>query len=569
MLLSLAGGAAFALADTALVCDFSNGLPADFGVYDLDGNTPSADARSIGFAQGIGWIAYEESEGNKAACSVSWYSPAGQSDDWLITPAVTVATDGYVLRWRSRASDVEYADGYSVYVSAEGSTPECFSAAPVFSVEAESGEWTLHSVDLSAYGGQDIWVAFVNDSYNCNRLYVDDLYIGVDYITDFTLDLPSLRTEAEYAITGTVRNVSDADIQGFDISITAGDWNAAQHFDIAVEAGQTVDFAMAEPIFTPKHQIADYRASVIVEGQEQYVLSGTTAYVPHRVVAEEATGAWCGFCVRGTVALRDLSEQYPDNFIGIAVHHDDRLTCQEYDDALSSAFFVSSYPQAVFCRKNSTDPANLSKYVKERISLPEPAYVELGAAYSADTQTLDIDARMGAAEDLDYPLVLTFVIIENDVAMGGLYQYNGYAGGSQGEMGGYELLDEKVQSTDVPFQEVARAISGFYGIEESRVEALGQGEYADFQYQMEVPASVLDTANIELIALLLNADNGEILNAERIGAGQMGISSIAAETVESLANGEIYDLQGRPRGIDRSALSSGLYIQDGKIFLIK
>ena len=36
-----------------------------------------------------------------------------------------------------------------------------------------------------------------------------------------------------------------------------------------------------------------------------------------RVVFEEATGTWCGWCPRGTVALEELAVNYPNTAIGI------------------------------------------------------------------------------------------------------------------------------------------------------------------------------------------------------------------------------------------------------------
>lgn len=42
---------------TFLQCDFSEGIPADFTLYDLDGSEPSIDMKNTGFATGIPWIA--------------------------------------------------------------------------------------------------------------------------------------------------------------------------------------------------------------------------------------------------------------------------------------------------------------------------------------------------------------------------------------------------------------------------------------------------------------------------------------------------------------------------------
>ncbi len=80
-----------ASAQTYLNCDFSQGIPADFTLIDNDGNTPSATMQKEGFSVGTPWIAASpKGESNVAACSTSWYSPKGTSDDWLITPSFRI-----------------------------------------------------------------------------------------------------------------------------------------------------------------------------------------------------------------------------------------------------------------------------------------------------------------------------------------------------------------------------------------------------------------------------------------------------------------------------------------------
>ena len=47
----------------------------------------------------------------------------------------------------------------------------------------------------------------------------------------------------------------------------------------------------------------------------------TVTKVPHRkIVVEEYTAMWCGYCPRGIALMENLAKTYPDDFIGIAVH---------------------------------------------------------------------------------------------------------------------------------------------------------------------------------------------------------------------------------------------------------
>ena len=67
--------------------DFENGIPNTFTLVDNDGLSPnSPDFNNA-------WIAFPLA-GENLAASTSWYVPAGQADDWLITPAINIPASG-------------------------------------------------------------------------------------------------------------------------------------------------------------------------------------------------------------------------------------------------------------------------------------------------------------------------------------------------------------------------------------------------------------------------------------------------------------------------------------------
>lgn len=161
--------------------DFSNGMPADFSVYDLDMRNPE-----ITWFQGQpGWIvnpAFME-----AAISTSWYTPAGASDDWMITPGIEIPfstnpENKILLVWWASSSAAQWPDSYRVLVSNAGNTPGDFTASDVvFSIAAPPGETAngiLRFVDLSAWEGETIYVAFHNNTFDGELLIVDDIMVG-------------------------------------------------------------------------------------------------------------------------------------------------------------------------------------------------------------------------------------------------------------------------------------------------------------------------------------------------------------------------------------------------------
>jgi hypothetical protein len=145
-------------------------------VVDVDGNVPDPNVEFVSDA----WVVTDEFEGtNFGAYSTSWYAPLGQSDDWLITPQITLGP-GSVLMWEGWAPDPSYPDGYEVYVSPMGATVADFlMETPVFTIANEASSFTPHMVDLAAAGymNEDVYIAFRNNSNDDFILVIDNIQV--------------------------------------------------------------------------------------------------------------------------------------------------------------------------------------------------------------------------------------------------------------------------------------------------------------------------------------------------------------------------------------------------------
>ena len=127
--------------------------------------------------------------------SASWVQAPLTPDNWMILPAIDLPANGqYILSWFEKGQDADYAtEHYSVYVSTTGRNVNDFTTA------AYSGNstpvWTGRNVNLSAYAGQTIYVAFrhhnVTDMF---YLDIDDIKIategvGIDEVESSMLSL--------------------------------------------------------------------------------------------------------------------------------------------------------------------------------------------------------------------------------------------------------------------------------------------------------------------------------------------------------------------------------------------
>ena len=544
-----------ASAQTYLQCDFSHGIPADFTLIDNDGNTPSADMLKAGFKVGTPWLAVSPNgESNLAACSTSWYNPKGTSDDWLITPAFTVSDDNVELAWRALASDKRNRDGYAVYVSENGgkAMADFDLQHPLFSVEKEEAAWTQHAVSLDAYKGKTISIAFVNNSTDKNRLYIDDLFAGVH--SDIRCQLTTAKGVAslgDATIAGKVYTDEDKTIDGFDVTLYHGGESYTEHFTDKVSKGSPVNFQLQHKINLQKYKPEAYSVKVSA-GNQHYTLDGSITSYQRKVVCEEGTGTWCGYCVRGLVYVDSLKEHAKDWAIPIAAHSGDPME-NNYISQISQYLNSDSYPAGVVNRMQKSDPGKFFKVGKKMFDKETVLVdVDLQAKLDESTRSVTSTTTLHFAEsNSSANYALAYTVIENNVHQPGdknYRQHNSYADGKLGEMGGYEKYGEYIPSEVMYYQCVARGyvdkIDGFDGSVPSEYQA---DEALTYQKDFILPDGILDDKNTALVVMLIDRSDGHVVNAQiaPLGANEVtGIRDIYVSSQSADGKPAYYDANG-------------------------
>ena len=563
-----------AAAQTYLECGFDGGIPQDFTLIDNDGLEPSASMKNVGFAPGTPWIAATPKGGDgPAASSTSWYAEPGRSDDWMITPAVTIADDGAILRWRAMASDKTHRDGYAVYISeSAGTTVADFdTSAPLFTVAEEEAGWTVHSVPLDAYKGKTVTIAFVNNSTDKNMLYIDDIYLGVYTPITMRLDLGrKIPSMGDIDVSGTVTNESGEVINGFTIGLEYSGDTYTEHFDASVEPGGNVEFTLDKTLPVGSHETLPYTVWVESAGKRYTVETDVTSY-PRRVVAEEGTGTWCGWCIRGLVMLEKLKTEYSDWAVGIAAHSGDVME-SDYTAAIGP-YIGSSYPTMGVNRKYVIDPADFYNVGRRAFNEEEVLVaMKADAVFDETTRTVQTTTNLWFGEDEDdEDYRLCYAIIENNVHQPDDPEYmqsNAYSGGASGPMGGYENEDAYVPASKMWYQEVARDyVDDIMGVPGSVPAAITADEEIEFSNSFTLPDNILDDDNVALVIMLVDQRDERIVNGLLVGVGKNSLTGInGIETTAGSGQTEMFTIDGRK--VDSGSNIPGVYImrtvKDGK-----
>mgnify|MGYP000032357639 CR=1 FL=1 len=188
----------------------------------------------------------------------SWNSGStAQSDDWLIynggTGGGLVIPNGSVggtfLTWWGSSYEANYLEDYEVIVSTVGNTQANFTAGTV--VETVTGELfggATHSVDLSAYEGQTIYLAFHVNSTDKNIFTMDNVLVYQPLandmrITGVTVD-SNIDGDREFTIT--CENYGANAVTAFDVdwafsgsanttvNVTGQNLTTGQTYDVVV-----------------------------------------------------------------------------------------------------------------------------------------------------------------------------------------------------------------------------------------------------------------------------------------------------------------------------------------------
>ena len=156
-----------------------------------DSNTPQPDYASI-FPDAWGVVEWNAEGGNITASTTSWFTPAAIADRWLVTPAIVIPNDANAsLTFKIRShDDGPFADGYTLKISTMSSAKADLSTDLLVVPNAVNdiiANIEATTVDLSAYNGQTVYLAWVNTFNDGNLLSVDDISVDATLsVEDFS-----------------------------------------------------------------------------------------------------------------------------------------------------------------------------------------------------------------------------------------------------------------------------------------------------------------------------------------------------------------------------------------------
>jgi gliding motility-associated-like protein len=171
----------FVPTDTLYLENFESGFPAGYARFNNDAFTPNVGVNPpFTGTNATAWLDLDvDGNGNFEATSTSWNGPGEQGDDWMMTSAIGPLPANQMLFWDGEAQSTAFPDGYEVRISTTQLPANITNYSTVlFSTSGENGFPTTRNVNLAAYAGQTVYIAFRNNSTDQFILTIDNIRVG-------------------------------------------------------------------------------------------------------------------------------------------------------------------------------------------------------------------------------------------------------------------------------------------------------------------------------------------------------------------------------------------------------
>ncbi|MFT4534578.1 MAG: hypothetical protein ACJA1A_003612 [Saprospiraceae bacterium] len=415
-------------------------------------------------------------------------------------------------------------------------TGEWFDFKMNINFDANKWQLEVNGICVGSFENPDNSIASI-DIYpvSGNSFFVDDF--GYEYseeapeiVNDAIVGMRTPEASAlagkETSFTGELKNGGLTVIESFMLEATLGsDVYPIEMSGLSLATGETTTFNISDAFAIPEGNSTASLEIVSINGgtfadedlcndKSTIALFGLVPADHKKVIIEEATGTWCGWCPRGTVALDRFSARYPDRYIGVAVHNADPMVNADYDDGLGAG----SFPNSLVNRGDFIDPGATEAPFLERVVESSAASILQGAEWDADTRELKISLVLTAQEAISTNHKVNVAITEDGVSGTGTgwAQVNYYSGGADliGVDGvNWADLPDPVPAADMVYDHVARAILAPYtGLENSFTEDMAVDDEKIFNFFYTVPAD-FNIDNIHIVSMLINP-NGTINTGE-------------------------------------------------------
>lgn len=570
----------------------------NFMFYDGDNLTPATVPAGWGFTSDNPWLIVRSSDEtlDMAYAAHSMFEHGGKSGDWCVTPQIYVPDTQCYLTFDAQSYKKDKKDRLKVYVYASDDVYSTLNPAivndirnngklvfdeqltPGMSEEELENDWQTYNVMLSEFAGKNIYIAFVNENENQSAIFINkvDVIHDMKFLTAITSPLTVVAAKSA-PVSGTVTVASDLltahriDIKLVDAS--GNEISSVSESGLNLVKGKPFSFTFPDEL--PLKADISNRFVIHVTVNETETSSASSAiknlaFAPvRRVVIEEYSGRECSNCPQGFAAMSNLERLFPNQILPIVLrtYENDPLGqgMHEYTEFLGLQNMGA--PSATINRSISCYPmvsvGNDYRFSGEGVSLDgEKESVcwldavnnemqnipdaELEFTAESDGKTISVEGFTKWALNTDVCNANVLAVVTEDnlssIQLNSLYTIDDPDLGDWAGNGKYATRYPTVIIDGVGRGVAGRTFNGTSGMIPSKLMA---GAEHPLKFTINMPETVANPANTNVILMLIDGDNDHVINANIARVTGDFESPIVEISDESDMPVEYYDIQGR------------------------
>lgn len=388
------------------------------------------------------WLSYVPVNGTDTfAVSTSWLNPTSNSASaWLITPTINNIAINTVLSWEALAPDINNQDGYEIYISTVNtSTPNISQFTNlVYSMTAENSTWQTRGISLGAFAGQNIRIAFKNNSNNKYQLWLDDIVVsnitnGFDAsaVEHSVYKYSTINTNN--TISATFKNTGYTPITNLTINYKINNSVSISETKILSPALNYLDSRELSFTIPYSSTIPQYNTfkiwPTLINGQSDQLSANDTIYgsitlsssaPSKKLFLEEFTSVNCGWCPDANTTLTSILNT-DSNVVVSCIHDNDNMQNAEGNNLISD--YVNTLPSASIDQyafpNHDIIAANKTEWtslINLRKAMVVPATVTItNVSYNNSTKQINATVSSTFVGDVKGDYRLNLYIKENNV----------------------------------------------------------------------------------------------------------------------------------------------------------
>ncbi|WP_181369525.1 Omp28-related outer membrane protein [Flavobacterium album] len=297
---------------------------------------------------------------------------------------------------------------------------------------------------------------------------------------------------------------SSIKITGETVTFTVKDNN---NNDVTGEADFSVNGSPIEGNTLTSSETGDFKIKAVIGTVSDTITvhyhDGSETNFVKRVLIEDYTGTWCGYCPRVAYGI-ELAKQQSDKVVAVSIHRpSSNVSSSVYDpynydtSELENTLGAEGYPKGFLNRKTQwtfPEPENIAQV----IGLTQGNNPKMGLALetSVSGSTMNVNVNVKFSSNFSN-LKLVVYVLENGL----IYDQHNYTT----YYDGVDLLE------DFHHNHVLRAVlTPLLGEAIDSSETVVNNVYTK-SFSVPVPANIANAANIEFVAFVIDA-NGNAVN---------------------------------------------------------